>query len=114
MTDVPEPTVRVTRYEVSCLPEDNINHRHFKLNVEHRGGGRWIVCQGGPPRYCLGRDGTWEYESAVDDEWIALRTFDEETALKVAREAAPHVTVNGYSVGHFLKAAAARKVASDG
>jgi hypothetical protein len=113
MADFPEPSVRVTRYEVSCLPEDNINHRYFKLHVEHRGSGHWIVCQDGLPRLCLGRDGTWEYESAVDDEWIAMRTFDEETALALAREAAPDVTVNGYSVAHFLQRAAARK-ATDG
>ena len=109
MTDVPEPTVRVTRYEVSILPEDNRNARYFKLHVGYRGDGQWIVYQGQQPRFCLGRDGSWAYESAVDDEWLALRTFDKETALRLACEAAPHVTVNGYTAGDFLKAAAARK-----
>src|SRR5690606_407223 len=59
MSDVPEPTVRVTRYEVSCLPQDNINAHHFTITVEWRGDDRWAVLHHG---FCLGADGEWDYE----------------------------------------------------
>lgn len=101
-TTEPQVTVKPTRYEVSAIPEDNRNHHHFTINVEYRGDGKWAVCQ---DRYCLGVDGIWEYEmrpSEREDEWLATHRFDLDTALCLAREEAPKVTVNGITVAAVL------------
>jgi hypothetical protein len=108
VAEVPEPTVRVTRYEVSCLPETDVNHRYFKLHVEFRGGGKWAVCQPGMLSFCLSVDGTWDPESAITDEWIATHRFDKDTALRLAREHAPRVEINGLTVAEVVARSAAR------
>jgi hypothetical protein len=98
VTATPEPSVLATRFEVSLLPEGNINRRHFTLYVEWRGGDTWAVTTGF--HECLGSDGAWSYESLPSertDEWIAAHRFDLETALKLAQKAAPGVTVNGWT-----------------
>jgi hypothetical protein len=105
----PTPTVRPVAYEVSCLPEDDVNARHFTLKVEYRGEGRWAVTDGFG---CLGADGAWTYEpspSSREDDWLATHRFDLDTALKLAKEAAPHVTVNGWTVADALARAEAAK-----
>lgn len=97
MTDLPEPTVTATLYEVSILPEDDINRDVFAIQVEYRGGGRWAVTR---LSSCLGDDGTWDFGiKAYDrgDDWLDAHRFDLDTALKLAKEAAPHVTVNGHT-----------------
>ncbi|WP_141576064.1 hypothetical protein [Actinomadura sp. WMMA1423] len=94
--------IRATRYTVCALPEDNVNARHFSLYVEYRGRDRWAVSDG---FLCLGNDGEWEYESIPSeraDEWLATHRFDLDTALNLARAAAPKVTVNGYTVADVL------------
>ena len=91
----PSPRVRATRFEVSLLPEDDINYPLYALAVEARGADRWAVVR---HRQCLGADGEWSWESVPserEDEWLAGHRFDRETALRLAAEAAPHVTVNG-------------------
>ncbi|OLT13044.1 hypothetical protein BJF79_03855 [Actinomadura sp. CNU-125] len=98
-----EPTVRVTRYEVSCLPPDNINAPHFTITVEWRGGGLWAVCRF---QQCLSRSGQWSYEpspSNRSDEWKAMHRFDLETALRFAKVHAPRMRVNGYTVADVLE-----------
>lgn len=97
-TATPEPIVQVTRYEVSLLPESNINRRHFTLYVEWRGNDTWAVTNGF--HECLGTDGSWSYESIPSerrDEWIVEHRFDLDTALKLARDHAPNATVNGFT-----------------
>ena len=101
-TDTPATSVRATRYEVSCIPEDNVNARHFTLKVEYRGRGLWAVTDGID---CLDRSGEWSYEripSNREDEWLATHRFDLDTALGLAKKAAPKMTVNGYTVAHVL------------
>lgn len=118
-----EPIVKVTKYTVNCLPEDDESDSDlFELTVEYRGVGRWGICRGS--HRCLGADATWSWgyawrdgaqEPATDDEWteyhegrnawLAAHRFDEETALKLAKEAAPHVTVNGLTVTDALRMA---------
>ena len=101
--------VRVTEYAVCALPEDNINARHFTITVAYRGEGQWAVLRHG---MCLGADGTWDYEPSPSnrgDEWLAAHRFDEKTAVKLAYEAAPAVTVNGHTVADVLLAAAIRE-----
>jgi hypothetical protein len=85
------------------LPPDHREHGHFEVTVEWRGDGRWAVMHMG---YCLGLDGDWEYESIPSerrDEWLATHRFDLDTALRLAREAAPEVTVNGWTVERVLR-----------
>ncbi|MFI8942696.1 hypothetical protein [Streptomyces syringium] len=96
-------TTRPTRYAVSCLPDDNIDANLFEITVEYRGANRWAVTRLGS---CLGADGTWargvkEYDRG--DDWLAAHRFDLETALRLAEAAAPHVTVNGFTVADALR-----------
>jgi hypothetical protein len=114
-----EPIVQTTKYSVNCLPEDGIDSHVFELTVEYRGDGRWGVYRNA--HCCLGTDGTWSYgyawrdgsqEPSSDEEWteyhagreawLDAHRFDEETALRLAKEHAPQVTVNGITVRRAL------------
>lgn len=100
MTAVPEPRVQVTSYTVSCLPEGT---RHWDLTVTYRGGGRWAVLDG---THRLSVDSTWDWDYVPDegrDEWLARHSFDLDTALRLAKERAPHVVVNGITVEQALE-----------
>ncbi|MFK0140670.1 hypothetical protein [Streptomyces murinus] len=105
----PEPHVQPTRYTVNCLPEDGgLNSHVFEITVEYRGNGRWAVLRHGR---CLGSNGEWDYElrpSEREDEWLANHRFDLDTALKLAKQAAPNVTVNGFTVTDALRMATER------
>lgn len=105
---VPLAVVQPTRYVVSCFPPDSEEGGHFNLAVEYRGRGLWAVVRLGQ---CLSRTGTWDYESIPSertDEWLADHRFDLDTALKLAKEAAPLVTVNGFTVTDALRMQEAR------
>lgn len=104
MTKIPEPQVRVTRYEVSCFPKDAEDALHFTLAVEYRGRGLWAVLDG---PFALDAEGRKDYESIPserEDEWLALYRFDLDTALEIAKRAAPLMTVNGWSIERVLAA----------
>lgn len=91
----PPVLVEATRYDVSVLPHEDINRLLFTITVEYRGPGVWAVCR---HRQCLSADGVWSWESVPSEravEWLAGHRFDLDTALKLAREAAPHLRVNG-------------------
>lgn len=95
MHEIPPPAIKPVLYEVSLLPEDDINHNLFALTVQDRGHGKWAVIHSNS---CLGSDGTWDFgvkEYDRGDEWLQSHRFDLETALRLASEVAPHVTVNG-------------------
>lgn len=95
--------VRVTRYEVNLLPESYGEAYHWAISVEYRGKGTWAVLHFG---YCLGSDGEWDYEpspSNREDDWLETHRFDVETALTLAREHAPKVTVNGLTPADIFK-----------
>lgn len=80
----------------------------FTIRVVRRSEDRWAVLRWSR---CLGADGEWDYESIPSertDEWKATHRFDLDTALRLAQEAAPKVTVNGWTV-----AAAIREVCGD-
>jgi len=101
-SEIPEPTVEVTRYAVSCLPKDHPDSFHFTLRVEYRGRDRWAVTDGFA---CLSTDSEWDYEpssSNRDDNWIKTHRFDLDTALRLAKEQAPKLTVNGLSIADVL------------
>lgn len=106
-TTAPEPIVQATRYTVNCLPEGVDSHA-FEITVEYRGQDRWAVTRHGR---CLGTDGTWDHElrpSEREDDWLSTHRFDLDTALGLAREAAPHVRVNGFTVADALAMAERR------
>ena len=95
MPEQPEVLVEVTRYEVSVLPHDDINRSCFTITVESRGRGLWAVAR---HSQCLDASGQWDWEpspSNREDDWLATHRFDLDTALKLARETAPTLRVNG-------------------
>jgi hypothetical protein len=106
MTDLPEPTVQATEYAVNCLPEDGLDSHVFEVRVQYRGAGRYAVIKHG--QMCLGADGTWDHgvkEYDRGDAWLDAHRFDLDTALRLAKEQAPLVTVNGYTVADALRMA---------
>lgn len=103
MTTVPEPRVLATSYTVSCLPYDDIDSEAFSIQVDYAGHGRWAVRLRGSR--CLAADGRWDWEpipSERTDEWLAKYRFDLDTAIRLAKEQAPRVTVNGHTVEQVL------------
>lgn len=107
--NIPESTVQVTRYEVSCLPEGDDAKFSMTINVEYRGRGLWAVMR---MSEALGSDGEWDYEpspSNREDNWLETHRFDLDTALRLAKEAAPKLTVNGYAVADLLAMHARRE-----
>lgn len=101
-----------TRYTVNLLPETNPHGHVFEITVEYRGHGTWAILYHGQ---CLSQDGEWDYElrpSEREDEWIAAHRFDLDTALRLAMEAAPGVTVNGITAADALARFTARGGAS--
>lgn len=100
--NVPQAEAKATNYTVSCVPEGDINRSGFTLNVACRGNDTWAVID---VPYCLSIDGTWDYEhtpSERTDEWIASHRFDLKTALRLAKEHAQLMTVNGHTVTDAL------------
>lgn len=85
-SEQPEVLVSITRYTVSVLPADDINHKYFALSVELKPNG-WVVTNG---HEFYAADGTWQ-PSLAFAHWFA----DPDDALAFAREAAPEVVVNG-------------------
>ncbi|MEU6709936.1 hypothetical protein ABZ897_00540 [Nonomuraea sp. NPDC046802] len=94
--DMPAVEVRVSAYQVCCVPRDNINSRYFTIHVKEVRPGAWIATDGFG---CLTSTGEW-----VDDPSGLHHRHDEQTALRLARTAAPHVVVNGYTVADVLAA----------
>ncbi|WP_069625360.1 hypothetical protein [Streptomyces niveus] len=97
MPDIPDATCQPVRYEVSILPEDDINRHVFNIDVEYRGDGRWAVTRHGS---CLGADGEWDFgikEYDRGDNWLTAHRFDLDTALRLARQHAAHIVVNGHT-----------------
>lgn len=87
-TETPEVIVSITRYTVSVLPADDINHRYFALFVELKPNG-WVVTDG---HRFYATDGSWQPSQS-----LAHRFADFEDALALAKEAAPDLTVNGHT-----------------
>lgn len=92
---VPSVAVQITEYEVSILPEGDINRPLYTINVSYRGEGRWAAVR---HHACLNSKGEWSYElrpSEREDDWLAEHRFNRMTALELARKAAPQIVVNG-------------------
>lgn len=89
------PTVQATRYTVSVLPVDDINHRYYALHVE--------LIRVGPTRRAVWvvHDKAGGYD--LDGHWTpgissGAEFRDVEDALAVARRLAPRLIVNGRTV----------------
>lgn len=100
-----EPQVHemATEYEYSCLPDEHPDRLSFTVCVRYRGAGHWAVMRSGGR--CLGRDGEWAWETGTsirDDDWLATHRFDLPTAQRLAREAAPRLSVNGWTLDRIL------------
>lgn len=94
---LPVATCQATQYEVSILPEGDVNRHSFTVTVEYRGEGRWAVTRHGS---CLGADGAWDFGVKEYDRgaaWLDGHRFDRDTALRLARDAAPYISVNGHT-----------------
>lgn len=96
MGDIDIPVFEMpTTYTISALPLEHEDALLYEITVEWRSADRWAVCR---PKRCLGADGQWDWESIPserEDEWLATHRFDRDTALRMAREAAPNVRING-------------------
>lgn len=113
MSDKPEPFVmdgsdgvwaRACSYDVTVWPPDIecIDSETWKITVEYKGRGLWGVMRG---RACLDRDGEWAWEMAPserEDEWLAAHRFPITDAMRLAREHAPKVTINGMTAVEVL------------
>jgi hypothetical protein len=101
MPDLPEPTVRPTRYTVTCVPADAAPDAHvWAITVEEQRDGLWIAASNGS---WLTADGAWEIGYSGSYRACA---HDLATALRVAREHAPKVVINGRTVEQALALAA--------
>ncbi|MGO1049811.1 hypothetical protein [Crossiella sp. CA198] len=101
-----EATSWVTEYVVSCLPYESlstVDGHTFAVTVAYAGHDRWAV------RYlstCYAADGTRSHEplpSARTEDWLSRHRFDLDTALRIARWAAPQLRVNGRTVADALR-----------
>lgn len=90
-TTTPAVTVRPTTYAVSALPDDHPDADVFTITVEWRSGDWWIVRRAS---FYLTADGRW------DPNWPTCFPLDE--ALDLAREWAPKLTVNRWTVTDAL------------
>lgn len=84
-----------TTFTVCAVPETVRDWDIFAITVEETAPGRWAVRRG---KRCLDRDGVWEWEpipSERDADLLARCRFDLDTALDMARRAAPELKSNG-------------------
>ncbi len=91
-------TIRITEYEVSVLPETHAAYRAYAIQVQYRGKGKWRVYR---LMDYLNANGEWTYlyrETGNDSDHL----FDLATALRLAKEAAPHVATNGRTAQETL------------
>jgi hypothetical protein len=114
---------RVTEYKVSVFPDRMANSKDrmaaseadtWSLTVAWRGQNRWSVMRFSE---CLGADGEWDWEagpSSREDDWLAAHRFDLDTALRLAAEHAPKVTVNGITALEILAKHEARAASRGG
>lgn len=108
---------RVTEYEVSVFPDslrdsDDMltasEANTWVITVAYRGCGKYAVIHGSGRSsmpLVLGADGEWDYEprpSSREDDWLTTHRFDLATAMKLAAEHAPKVTINGVKATEIL------------
>lgn len=104
-----ETRVTVTSYEVTIWPEDcsAMDAAMYCCSVVYSGYGNWSVRRGSASSDApvLGVDGEWHHERLPSERTrkeLAEHRFDLDTALKLAREMAPRVTINGLTAEEAL------------
>lgn len=86
---------RITEVTVCAVPENNINHGTYAVQIQWRGGETYAVHWF---KRCLSVDGEWDFESIPserEDEWIARHRFSYLEALRLAAKVAPTIRMNG-------------------
>ncbi|WP_329376169.1 hypothetical protein [Streptomyces sp. NBC_01483] len=94
-----ESDVEVTSYRIALLPHGHPMRGFTAITVRLCDSGRWQVDRLG---FLLDVQGRWEQAGKHPHEWRAEREFDLETAIRLARAAAPLVRVGDSTVGSLL------------
>jgi hypothetical protein len=85
------------------LPENFSSDSYlWDVTVEWRGAERWAVMHG---PMCLGSDGQWDVErqpSSRDDKWREHHRFALNDALRLGREWAAKIKINGLTPAGLL------------
>jgi hypothetical protein len=100
-----EPRIRetITRYELTMMPEDDINECAWYIAVELRAAGRYAVVRG---KLCLTPGVGWHAESRdPDGDCIRYHRYPVGEALALAREHLPFLRINGQTSMDVLAAA---------
>jgi hypothetical protein len=104
-----EPRTAVTSYEVTIWPEEcsGMDSAMYCCSVMYSGHGNWSVRRGSASSDApvLGSDGKWWRERLPSERRrseLAEHRFDLETALKLARDMAPRVELNGVTAREAL------------
>lgn len=90
------PIAKPTTYTVTCLPDTIPDASSWDITIELRGDDSWAVKHWSD---CLGRDGAWDHEPRP----LANHRFPFSEALDLAKAAAPHVIVNGFTPADLLE-----------
>lgn len=98
--------VEIQEFRVSLVPWNDEDDEFYlwDVTVVRRGENTWAVLTHG--HRCLGVDGTWSWEpspSNREDDWLETHRFSLGTALRLAREQARKITVNGFSAEDHLR-----------
>lgn len=97
-TSPPRAVARATRYTVTCIPPDSAPDAHvWALYVEEKRDGSWVVTDG---------FGWMDGELTFQDRPYPACCHDFDTAMRLAKEAAPKVVINGRTVVEALAIAA--------
>lgn len=98
-----------TEFMVTALPVDHPANRHYAVWVQWIGAGQFMVCpfRNMQPRECWDVvAGEWTYSNGSEDmnqeEFMSRTRFPLERAMAIAREVAPGMTCNGFTVTDAL------------
>jgi hypothetical protein len=86
---------RVSVFQESDDPDHDIGLSSWDVTVAYRGRGLWAVTH---HSYCLNKNGGWDYEmrpSERDDDWLGEHRFPLDEAVRLAKQIAPHISING-------------------
>lgn len=101
---IPEAYTEVRCYEVSCLPWGHQARHSATLYVQSALDDKWYVHDGLSPQRCLSDDGWWYYRAEYSSEkFQEMCYFGLMKAKNLARNYAPFMTVNGYTVEELLE-----------
>lgn len=97
--------MRITEIEICALPYEDEDAHAFTIKVCRRGPKAWALIRHGS---CWDKvEKTWDYESVPSertDEWLASHRYvNMREASEAAKEIAPFLTVNGWTVEQALR-----------